>query len=106
VIAPCCAISRRWSLEIGHPPPPFSPTWPKSTRGPGLYLPAAYPSMYGNSSTSSASPREAAFKRIHAARTARRFPALFAALAEGRLHLSGVVMLAAPSDTGETSTSC
>ena len=37
---------------------------------------------------------EAAFKRIHAARTARRFPALFAALAEGRLHLSGVVMLA------------
>ena len=37
---------------------------------------------------------EAAFKRIHAARTARGFPALFAALAEGRLHLSGVVMLA------------
>ncbi len=37
---------------------------------------------------------EAASKRIQAARVARRFPALFDALAEGRLHLSGVVLLA------------
>ena len=36
----------------------------------------------------------AAFKRIHAARTARRFPAIFGALADGRLHLSAVVLLA------------
>ncbi|HYM81994.1 MAG TPA: hypothetical protein VEY91_11380 [Candidatus Limnocylindria bacterium] len=36
---------------------------------------------------------EAAFKRIRAARTARRFPAIFPAVAEGRLHLSAVVML-------------
>ena len=37
---------------------------------------------------------DAAFKRIRAARTARRFPAIFAAVADGRLHLSAVVMLA------------
>ena len=33
-------------------------------------------------------------KRIHAARAARRFPAIFAAVADGRLHLTAVVMLA------------
>ena len=59
-----------------------------------LYLPAAYPSMYSYCVHELGLSEEAAFKRIHAARTARRFPALFAALAEGRLHLSGVVMLA------------
>jgi len=59
-----------------------------------LYLPAAYPSMYAYCVHELGLSEEAAFKRIHAARTARRFPALFAALAEGRLHLSGVVMLA------------
>ena len=37
---------------------------------------------------------EAACKRIRAARAAREFPALFPALAEGRLHLGGVVLLA------------
>jgi hypothetical protein len=31
---------------------------------------------------------DAAAKRIHAARAARRFPALFGALTEGRLHLT------------------
>jgi len=36
----------------------------------------------------------AAFKRIHAARAARRFPELFVAVADGRLHLSAVCMLA------------
>ena len=35
-----------------------------------------------------------AFKRIRAARAARRFPAVAAAVADGRLHLSGVVLLA------------
>jgi len=35
-----------------------------------------------------------AFKRIHVARTARRFPGLFVALADGRLHLSAVRLLA------------
>src|SRR5262245_39033173 len=37
---------------------------------------------------------QAAFKRIHAARAARRFPAIFEALAEGRLHLTAVTLLA------------
>ncbi|MBI5710764.1 MAG: hypothetical protein HZC42_10740 [Candidatus Eisenbacteria bacterium] len=37
---------------------------------------------------------DAACKRIRAARTARQFPALFAMLAEGRLHVSAVVLLA------------
>ena len=59
-----------------------------------LYLPAAYPSMYAYCVHELRLSEAAAFKRIHAARTARRFPALFVALAEGRLHLSGVVMLA------------
>src|SRR6266705_6781051 len=59
-----------------------------------LYLPAAYPSMHAYCVGELRLCEQAAFKRIHAARTARRFPAIFPALAEGRLHLSGVVMLA------------
>ncbi len=58
-----------------------------------LYLPAAYPSMYAYCVGELRLCEQAAFKRIRAARTARRFPAIFPALAEGRLHLSGVVML-------------
>lgn len=37
---------------------------------------------------------DAAGKRLTAARKARRFPALFAAVADGRLHPSGVCLLA------------
>jgi hypothetical protein len=37
---------------------------------------------------------DVAYKRICAARAARRFPAIFDALADGRLHVSAVVMLA------------
>jgi len=37
---------------------------------------------------------DVAAKRIQTARTARRFPAIFPALADGRLHLSAVVLLA------------
>src|SRR3989442_15261584 len=58
-----------------------------------LYLPAAYPSMYAYCVGELRLCEQAAFKRIRAARTARQFPAIFGALAEGRLHLSGVVML-------------
>ncbi len=36
---------------------------------------------------------DAAFNRIRAARTAREFPALFDALADGRLHLAAVLLL-------------
>jgi hypothetical protein len=59
-----------------------------------LYLPAAHPSMFSYCVHELRLSEEAAFKRIHAARAARQFPAIFAALADGRLHLSAVVMLA------------
>src|SRR5262245_65624254 len=38
--------------------------------------------------------RDAARRRIHAAHVAAKFPAIFAAVAEGRLDLSGVLALA------------
>jgi 5-methylcytosine-specific restriction endonuclease McrA len=60
-----------------------------------LYLPAAYPSMYAFCVGELRLSEDAAFKRITAARTARRFPIIFRALAEGRLKLSGVCLLAA-----------
>ena len=60
----------------------------------GLYRPAAYPSMYAYCVGELHLSEEAAFKRIHAARAARQFPAIFAAIADGRLHLSAVILLA------------
>jgi hypothetical protein len=66
-----------------------------------LYLPAAYPSLYLYCVHELHLCEQAAFKRILAARTARRFPAIFAAVADGRLHLSAVVLLA-PHLTEET----
>src|SRR6059036_2627540 len=59
-----------------------------------LYLPAAYPSMFAYCVGELRFSEEAASKRIHAARKARLYPDIFTALAEGRLHLSAVVMLA------------
>ena len=59
-----------------------------------LYLPAACSSMYVYCVRVLGLSEEAAFKRIHAARAARQFPAIFEALATGQLHLSAVVMLA------------
>ena len=59
-----------------------------------LYLPAAYPSMFAYCVGELRLSEDAAYKRIQAARTARQFPALFTALADGRLHLSGLVLLA------------
>src|SRR5437867_3603142 len=59
-----------------------------------LYLPAAYPSMYAYCVQELRLSEDAAYKRIQAARAARQFPTLFAALADGRLHLSAVVLLA------------
>ena len=58
-----------------------------------LYLPAAYPSMHSYCLGELHLSEDAAFRRIRAARTARRFPVLFTALAEGRLHLTAVVLL-------------
>lgn len=58
-----------------------------------LYLPAAYPSMYAYCVHELRLSEDAAYKRIQAARTARQFPAIFGAVASGRLHLSAVVLL-------------
>ena len=58
-----------------------------------LFRPAGYSSMYkycvGHFHFSEAS----AYKRIHAARLMRKFPPVYDALAEGRVHLSGLVQL-------------
>ena len=59
-----------------------------------LYLPAAYPSMYLYCVEELGFSEEAAHKRIRAARAARRFPLIFEAVADGKLNLSAVVMLA------------
>ena len=59
-----------------------------------LYLAEGHSSMFTYCVGELRMSEEAAGKRIHAARTARRFPALFVALAEGHLHLTAVQMLA------------
>ena len=59
-----------------------------------LYLAAACASMHVYCVRVLRMSEDAAFKRITAARTARRFPTLFGAVADGRLHLTAVGMLA------------
>jgi len=59
-----------------------------------LYLPAGYPSMYAYCLGELHLSEASAYKRIRAARAAREFPALLPALAEGRLHVSAVCLLA------------
>lgn len=58
-----------------------------------LYVPAAYPSMFEYCVRELHMSEGTAFKRIRAARAARRFPAIFEAVADGRLHLSAIVLL-------------
>jgi 5-methylcytosine-specific restriction endonuclease McrA len=59
-----------------------------------LYVPASYASMFMYCVREHHMSEDMAYKRILAARTARRVPAIFPALAEGRLHLTAVVLLA------------
>jgi len=59
-----------------------------------LFVPAGYPSMHAYCVDELRLSEDAASKRIQAARAARRFPILFTALAEGRLHLTAVWLLA------------
>ena len=59
-----------------------------------LYVPAGYPSMYLYCVQELHLSEDAAFKRITAARMARRFPVILDALAAGRLHLTAVSLLA------------
>jgi 5-methylcytosine-specific restriction endonuclease McrA len=58
-----------------------------------LYAPAGYPSMHAFCVDHLRYSDDAAFRRIRAARAARRFPALFSALSDGRLHLAAVSLL-------------
>jgi hypothetical protein len=59
-----------------------------------LYLPAGYSSMFAYCVGELRLSEDAACKRITVARAARRFPAIFAVVAEGQLHLSALVLLA------------
>ena len=59
-----------------------------------LYAPAGYPSMFEYCVRELGLSEDATYKRVRAARTARRIPALFDAVAAGHLHLSAVVVLA------------
>src|SRR5690349_3013564 len=59
-----------------------------------LYLPAACASMHVYCVRVLGMAEEVAFKRIRAARAARRFPVVLEAVAEGRLHVSAVVWIA------------
>ena len=59
-----------------------------------IYLPAGYPSMYAFCVHEYEMSEDSACKRIRAARAARECPAILAAVADERLNLTGVVMLA------------
>jgi 5-methylcytosine-specific restriction endonuclease McrA len=61
----------------------------------GLYLSRGYPSMFAYCVDRLHFSESAAFRRIHAARVARQFPALFDAVADGRLNLTSVRLLSA-----------
>jgi 5-methylcytosine-specific restriction endonuclease McrA len=58
-----------------------------------LYRPAAYPSMYLYCVRELRMSEDTEYRRIGVARTARRFPAIFPALADGRLNLTAVLLL-------------
>jgi len=58
-----------------------------------LYVRAAYDSMYEYCTRELHMSEETAFRRIRVARTARQFPAILAMLADGRLHMTAVLLL-------------
>jgi len=69
-----------------------------------LYREAGYPSMYAYCVGVLHLTEAAAYERIDAGRAAQRFPEILDALAEGRLHLTAVVMLSpklTPANAGE-----
>ena len=59
-----------------------------------LYLPAGYPSMYAYCVGELRLSEDTAFKRLRAARAAREHPAILAAIEDGRLTVSTVLLLA------------
>ncbi len=60
----------------------------------GLHLAAACPSMFVYCTRVLGMSEDEAFKRIRAARALRRYPVVAEAVADGRLHLTAVVLLA------------
>lgn len=58
-----------------------------------LYVPAGYPTMFAYCVGKLGFSEDVAFKRIRAARVARRYPAVLDAVADGSLHLAAIVML-------------
>src|SRR5262245_8127955 len=58
-----------------------------------LYAPAGYSSMYAFCVGKLRMSEDDAFRRIRAARAALRFPVIFGAIADGRLHVTGVFLL-------------
>src|SRR5262245_46369057 len=58
-----------------------------------LFLPAAYPSMLDYCMGELHLSEDAAKKRLKVARAGRGCPGVFEALASGRVHLSGLVVL-------------
>jgi hypothetical protein len=60
-----------------------------------LHLPAACSSIHVYCTRVLGMSDDQAYKRIRAARAVRRFPVVGTAVADGRLHLSGVLLLAA-----------
>lgn len=63
-----------------------------------LYLLHATPSLFAYCVERLGCSEDEAGRRIHAARTARRFPRIFALLAAGKLHLSTINLLATHLD--------
>ena len=59
-----------------------------------LYVPAGYHSMSAYCMEHLRFSNDVAYKRIRAARAARKIPAILAAVADARLHLTAVVLLA------------
>ncbi len=59
-----------------------------------LYRPQGYPSMHAYGVGALRFSDDTAFKRIRVARAARRFPMIHPMIADGRLNVSGVVLIA------------
>lgn len=66
-----------------------------------LFVPAGYPSMYAYCLQARHMSEDRACKRIRVARAARKFPAIYDAIAAGRVHVTALYLLA-PLMTAET----
>ena len=64
-----------------------------------LYVPAAHPTMYRYCLDELHMSEDEAARRIRAARTARDFPIIFEMVADGRLHMTAVLLLAPVLDS-------